>query len=753
MIEPLIGQARRGPLLAAKCSIPPQRPGGVVRRRLHDLLLGNAPTRLTAVVAPAGWGKTTLLSQWAHDPREHRRVAWVSLDESDDEPVRFWSYVMTALRPHGLGAASVSALRAPGVDPIDVAVPLLLNELESATDAVVLVLDDFHLLSDPRVHEGVEFLLAYLPASMRLVVAGRIDPPLPLPRLRARGELTEIRAEDLRFSPHEAGALVASVGDVDLGASAVLGLCERTEGWATGLQLAAIALRGAAAPAAAVDAIRGDDRHILDYFTAEVFEGLPASHRDLLVRASVLERLSGPLCDTVLQRTGSAAILDDLSRADLFVVALDRRQHWYRCHRLFRHALRHQLDPDAVRDVLGRAADWFLEQGYLEDAIEHRIIAGDDDGAAELLRGSLPWFLERGGSSISRLGSRLAPAVTHADPALCVTLAWATAIGGEYSRMGRWLDAVEGRVDGGPPMGWHDLSGAWATLRAVQRLAEGAVEQALACAETAVARETDPAVPGYAMARHLLGTAYLAADRPSEAVPLLTEAWRAARALDGPPLLGLQAACSLALAQFNAGHFEQARQVCVEAASAVAAVQQAWGDAAALGIARLLMVEGRLALRDGDVLGARVTLRRSVVLSKVWGLPSGVAMALTSLAEAELAAGDRAAAAAALAEARDFGGSDAIWPFVGRELDAVAARVGRRPAPVTRRPGVLVEELTDRELSILRMLAGSASQREIGAALFLSINTVKGYAKSLYRKLDVGTRHDAVQRARALKLI
>jgi len=191
----------------------------------------------------------------------------------------------------------------------------------------------------------------------------------------------------------------------------------------------------------------------------------------------------------------------------------------------------------------------------------------------------------------------------------------------------------------------------------------------------------------------------------------------------------------------------------VESAPAVAAVQQAWGDAAALGIARLFLVEGRLALRDGDVAGARLMLQRSVVLSRVWGLPSQVAAALTSVAEAALAAGDRAAATAALAEARDVAGGDAIWPFVSRELDAAAVRIGRRPAAVARRPGVLVEELTDRELSILRMLAGSASQREIGAALFLSINTVKGYAKSLYRKLDVGTRQDAVQRARELTLI
>ena len=206
MVEPLIGQARRGPLLAAKCSIPPQRPGGVVRRRLHDLLLDNAATRLTAVVAPAGWGKTTLLSPWAHDPREHRRVAWVSLDESDDEPVRFWTYVLTALRRARAAAPGRCRRWArPGSTRSTSRCRCCSTSWSRPTDAVVLVLDDYHLLSDPRVHESVEFLLAYLPASMRLVIAGRADPPLPLARMRARGELTEIRAEDLRFSPARGG--------------------------------------------------------------------------------------------------------------------------------------------------------------------------------------------------------------------------------------------------------------------------------------------------------------------------------------------------------------------------------------------------------------------------------------------------------------------------------------------------------------------------------------------------------------------
>ena len=197
---------------------PAASPRGRDPSRLHEKLLRNGGTRVTTVVAPAGWGKTTLLSQWAHDPAEQRRVAWVSLDSSDDEPTRFWTYVLTALGQHGIGAAALQALGAPGLQPVDVALPELLNELQASSGRHVLVLDDYHLLSNPDVQEGVEFLLAYLPPSLHLVLAARADPPLPMPRLRARGELTEIRMSELCFSPAEAGALVTSVADVDLDA-------------------------------------------------------------------------------------------------------------------------------------------------------------------------------------------------------------------------------------------------------------------------------------------------------------------------------------------------------------------------------------------------------------------------------------------------------------------------------------------------------------------------------------------------------
>ena len=313
------------PLLTVKQLIPPVRPGAVPRPALEQRLRGG-DTGLTIVVAPAGWGKTSLLSSWASNPGERVRVAWVSLDESDDEPTRFWTYVLTALRGASdeVSPAALEALAVAGADPVDLALPILLNELAASSVPHVLVLDDFHVLGNARIHEGVEFLVTYLPASLRLVVAGRADPPLPIARLRARGELTELRAADLRLSRDEAAALVSTVSGTDLDDAEAAEVWERTEGWAAGLQLAGLARRGSGGPRVPA-LVRGDDRHLLDYFTAEVLPAITPEQRDLLVRAAPLERLSGSLCDAALQVTGSAEVLAALDRADLFLVGARRR--------------------------------------------------------------------------------------------------------------------------------------------------------------------------------------------------------------------------------------------------------------------------------------------------------------------------------------------------------------------------------------------------------------------------------------------
>jgi LuxR family maltose regulon positive regulatory protein len=746
------------PLIAAKQVVPPVRRGAVTRPRLHAPLLDNAQSRLSVVVAPAGWGKTTLLAQWAHDPAETRCVVWVSLDEGDDDPTRFWTYVLTALAREGagLGSAALRALSAPGLEPVDLALPTLLDELGTVVAEYVLVLDDYHLLGSAAVHESVEFLLSYLPPALRVVIAARSDPPLPLARLRARGELTELRAADLGFRDDEAAALLSAVGAPRLDAAL---LRERTEGWAAGLQLAALTIRQAERPAEAAARLDGGERHILDYLSLEVVDRLAPDHRDLLVRASVLERLSGPLCDAALGRTGSAAVLDALDRADLFVMPLDPRHEWYRCHRLFRDVLLRRLaaDPDERTRVLVRAADWFLARGHVAEAVAHRIAAGDEEGAAALLRSQVPSFLERGELAVHlQLGRQLPAVAVLRDARLCVSLAWAAGLSGQFASMGPWLDAAAGSIDDDSPTleGWHTLRGAAATLRGVEySIVHADMEAAMAASTEGCRLECDTTVAGYVMARTVLGAVLGLSGRPDEAVRVLDGVWDRSRAIGLPPLLGLQAASIQAMVLAETGRTDQLRRLLAEVAPVVRAAEDRWGSATSPGIARLRSVEGVLAHRDGDLVGARAMLRRAADLARTYGEPVAHVAALTALAEAELDGHDRAAARAALAEARDVVDNEAVAPVTVRRLDAVELRAGRTAVREARRGGALLEELTDREQAILRALTGDATQREIGAALHLSINTVKGYTKVLYRKLGVGSRQDAVRAGRALGLL
>jgi LuxR family maltose regulon positive regulatory protein len=369
-----------GPLLTVKYTAPPVRPGALERSRLEQPLR-DAAGRLTLVVAPAGWGKTSLLGRWAADPGPDVAVAWVSLDEGDDDPVRFWRYVLTALHEAGaVGPAALEAVVAPGPEPIDLALPMLLNELVTSTRRHVLVLDDYHVLTDARIHEGLEYLIGYLPPALRIVVAGRAEPALPLARLRARGDLTEVRADDLRFTPAEAADLIGAVsGRVPVDGDA-MAAWRRTEGWAAGLQLVGLALRAGAGRGAG-------DRHVLEYLASEVLPSLDPAGRGLLVATAPLERLSGALCDAALGTTGSARILDALDRADLFVTSIDAGREWYRCHPLLRDTLlRESPGGSAAGTVLARAAAWYAGQGRLDDAVHHHLLAGDPATAAELLR-------------------------------------------------------------------------------------------------------------------------------------------------------------------------------------------------------------------------------------------------------------------------------------------------------------------------------------------------------------------------------
>ena len=333
--------AGRELLLATKIRVPAPRPGWVSRPRLVERLLAST-CELVLVCGPAGFGKSSLLADWVR--RDERAVGWLSLDEGDNDPVRFWRHVAAALdrARAGLGA-SAGAVVGPGRAALDAAATALVNEFAEASDQVVLVVDDYHLVEAPEVHRSLEFLLEHLPPALRLVVASRADPPLPLARMRARGQLAEIRASALRFTVDEAAELLrAGVGDT-LPDSAVATLGERTEGWVAGLQLAALSLRGRTDSAGFVAEFSGSHRFILDYLTEEVLDRQPEELRTFLLETSVLERLSGPLCDAVLGRGGSQELLESVERANLFVLPLDAERRWWRYHHLFADMLRARL--------------------------------------------------------------------------------------------------------------------------------------------------------------------------------------------------------------------------------------------------------------------------------------------------------------------------------------------------------------------------------------------------------------------------
>jgi LuxR family maltose regulon positive regulatory protein len=722
---------------------------------------------MVTVVAPAGWGKTTLLAGWAREIGSSRPVAWLSLDEADDEPVRFWTYALSAVERVApqLTSDALATLRASGLDPVQLALESFLNACATSPAGGVLVLDDYHVVTDPAVHASMEFLLGYLPdGSLQVVLAGRADPPLPLARLRARGDLAEIRLKDLRCSPAEGSALMAAVGG-DRAAAEAPAAVRRTEGWAAALQLTAMAMREGR-PGSELTGPGGRDRHVLDYVAAEVLPGLTTTERDLLVRCSVLDRLTGALCDAVLETHGSPAVLERLARTDMFVVELahpgdetvqSRQDHepWYRCHQLLRQALRRELyqtGPGVSAGLLTRASQWFLDAGRVEEAVAHLLAAGDDSAAVSLLARHTRWFLDHGAmAALLKLGA--GPAAQAADPHLYLSLAFAGGLSGQPDEVVRWLRLAEPLItaDTPPLPGWRSLrAGAEATWAAYAL--ERDIEAALRHAHEAVELESDPDLWGYVVARQSLAAALLVADDVDAAVAVLRETWRLPVRHELPLLLTLQHAGHLALALVTAGHQDEARAVAAEVAERAREAELAWGPGAAAALAALRLAESELESAR-DPAAALPNLRHAAALAERWGQPHMAVFALLAVAEAEWATGDRAAARQSLGIAGDIVATETAVPATRRRYEELQHRIGRSAATEARAQGGLVEALTDRELSILRALRGPLSAREIASELFLSINTVKGYTKSLYRKLDVATRTDAVRRGYELGLI
>jgi LuxR family maltose regulon positive regulatory protein len=571
-------EASGDPLLSTKLSVPAVRSSLVPRRRLSERLEEGLQRKLPLVSAPAGFGKTTLLSAWVGEISGGRPVAWLSLDPGDNDPVRFWRYYITAidqLQP-GSGESALTLLGAPQASPIEVVLTILLNELAVLPTEAVLVLDDYHLIESGVIHEALTFLIEHLPPRVHLMIATRADPPLPLSRLRGRGDLNELRADDLRFTPDEAAMFLNQVMGLELSAENFAELEGGTEGWVAGLQLAALAMRDHADVAGFIASFTGSNRHVVDYLAEEVLGQQPEELRGFLLETSILDRMCAPLCDAVTGHTDGQTTLERLEHANLFVIPLDDERRWYRYHHLFADVLRqclYQAPADLVPALHQRASGWFEEEGLVPEAIHHTLAAQDWERAVRLIEASgMAVVLSRQVQTVLGWIDGLPEELVRERPVLCTIHAIALVF------LNR-LDAAEARVQDaerclrGNPMTdeARAILGRGAVIRAVIARFSGNLERCVAMARQALellpeteatARERAAAMTNAALAYQVSG------DVTPENERLLEEAVASSRAIgDQIPLLN--SINSLARLQTLQGRLRTAAATYEEAARAV----------------------------------------------------------------------------------------------------------------------------------------------------------------------------------------
>jgi LuxR family maltose regulon positive regulatory protein len=452
----------QAPLLTTKLNIPPLRPHHVPRSRLTSQLNSNLSAgnqllrKLSFISAPAGYGKTTLVLEWldqlsnlSAENFSPSRAAWLTLDENDNDPVRFISYILAAIQriQPGYGDGTKALLGSAQLPPEEIILTTLLNEMDAISGVFFLVLDDYHSIHTPDIHQQVAFLLEHQPAHMHLVLVTREDPLLPLSRLRAGGDMVEIRQEDLRFSPEECAKFLQDVMGIPLSRAEIEALERRTEGWIAGLQLAAFSMQGLEDTTGFIRAFTGSHRFILDYLMEEVYRRQPKTTRDFLLKTSILDRLCGSLCDAVAGVESSQKILEHLDHANLFITPLDQSREWYRYHRLFADLLHHRLrQAKGIQesDLQNRASRWFEENNHLPESIEHAIKASNWERAKVLVSSINSEMLKRGeNATLHRWYNQFPREVLLENPKICLDYCWILLLSGQFDKSVPLLDRLE----------------------------------------------------------------------------------------------------------------------------------------------------------------------------------------------------------------------------------------------------------------------------------------------------------------------
>jgi LuxR family maltose regulon positive regulatory protein len=425
---------------------------------------------VTLIVAPAGFGKTTVLGEWI--PLSQNCVTWLSLDDDDNDPARFWNYFIAALQKlrSDLGEDALSLLQSPQPPSFTSILTLLINDVASFSADFSIVLDDYHLIKTQAIHETLAFLIYHMPRQMHIILTARADPPLHLARLRARAELTELRAQDLRFTADEASVFLNEVMGLQLSPQDVIALETRTEGWIAGLQLAALSMQGQADPSTFIRAFTGSNRFVLDYLSDEVLNRRPKGTFNFLLQTSILDRMNGSLCAAVTGQSDSQEILEELERAHLFIIPLDEEHQWYRYHHLFAEVLQSRLRqtyPDQINSLHINASKWYDQAGLTGPAVQHALAAQAFDWAATLVERAAPAIIQR--SELARLLTwleRLPENEVLARPRLAVYYCWGLLLSGKFQPAAARLEAIEAMLAKDKAKNTIDVQGHVAAMRA-----------------------------------------------------------------------------------------------------------------------------------------------------------------------------------------------------------------------------------------------------------------------------------------------
>lgn len=739
------------PLITTKLLVPTPRQGLVSRPALLDFLSKGIDGKFTLISASSGYGKTTLVADWRTKQGQDYPLAWISLDKGDNDPARFLSYLIAALQnaQDGLGE-DTSTLMQGAQNPIDDSIlSVLVNEISGVPHDFVLVLEDYHVIELREIHQMVVFLLEHMPPHMHLVILTRSDPPFPLARYRARGELLEIRIKDLRFSSDATTVLLNDLAGLGLTDESIQTLLDRTEGWITGLQLAALSLHQHENPSDMISAFgRGQD-YIVDYLAEEVLERQPDALKEFLLQTSILNRLNASLCEAVTGQPNGQATLEHLEKANLFLTSLGNEYGWYRYHHLFTDVLQNRLQrfyPAEIPVLHQKAAHWFEQNDLVMEAIEHALSANDSQHAARMAEPYGVNLLRNGNLATLMSWFKMLPESAFEDyPRLSVYRAWALILAGMNADIEKHVLAAEESAK--TKNVFDELRGDLAAVLAYHASLRGNMDLAYDKAHEALEWLTKDNYTVRSVMAFVLGGIYFTRRDFPRAITAMQEASRVGEQSRNfnVAVSALSALGSIYLGQ---GDLDQAGKTFSQALEFSKGRHGRFLPIASNAFSGM----AELCLANRDFEQARQWAVKGLGLGEQWINADSRVGCLLVLAQVSHREGDFNEARSKLDEAKRVASTRVLTPGSIEQIQVCETFLSVK-SPDTTKQSSLIDPLSERELEVLALFAEGLSNQEVADKLIISLGTVKAHSSNIYRKLDVRNRAQAIITAREMNLL